>query len=189
MMSSSAIHYLTQDETKRLFGALASKRDQALFRVAYTYGLRASEIGLMHRDDVDLARLKIRIQRLKGSISSEYPLRPTVARALRSYLRSRKDSSPTLFPSKRGLPIARRTLDYLMKRYGALAEIPEPKRHFHVLKHSIATHLLDARTDIMVVKDWLGHKNIQNTFVYVQLTSKTKDEQARRIFANPQIVT
>lgn len=73
---------------------LTSKRDQALFRVAYTYGL-ASEIGLMHREDVDLARLKIRIQRLKGSISSDYPLRPTVARALRSYLRSRKDPLPS----------------------------------------------------------------------------------------------
>lgn len=132
----------------------------------------------MHRDDVDLARLKTRIQRLKGSISSEYPLRPTVARVLRSYLRTRKDDSPTLFPSRLGLPIARRTLDYLMKRYGALAEIPEPKRHFYVLKHSIVTHLLDARTDIMVVRDWLGHKNIQNTLVYAQLTSKTKDEQA-----------
>ena len=55
-----------------------------------------------------------------------------------------KSPSPSLFLSQRGTPISRRQLDTLMKRCGALADIPAAKRHFHVLKHSIATHLLDA---------------------------------------------
>jgi len=74
-----------------------------------------------------------------------------------------------------------------MKKYGTRADIPAEKRHFHALKHSIATHLLDAGADIMFVKDWLGHKNIQNTLVYSQLTSRTREEQARKIFASPRI--
>ncbi len=57
-----------------------------------------------------------------------------------------------------------------------------------MLKHSIATHLLDAGADIMFVKDWLGHKNIQNTIVYLQLTSKIPDEQARRVFVSAKII-
>lgn len=187
-MRTETIYYLSQEELRGLLAGVASKRDKALFLLAYSYGLRASEVGLLRREDVDFERLKIRITRLKGSISSEYPLRPEVAQALKSYLRSRKDSSPILFPSKRGLPINRRTLDYLMKKYGERAGIPKEKRHFHCLKHSIATHLLDAGADIMFVKDWLGHKNIQNTIVYSQLTSKTRDEQARRVFASPRIV-
>jgi integrase len=187
-MKTQTIHYLTQEELKRLLKQVASKRDKALILLAYSYGLRASEISLLRREDIDFARLKIRIQRVKGSISAEYPLRPEVAKALKSYLRTRKDNSPILFPSKRGLPINRRTLDYLMKRYGKLAGIPKEKRHFHVLKHSIATHLLDAGADIIFVKDWLGHKNIQNTIVYSQLTSRTREEQARKVFASPRIV-
>jgi site-specific recombinase XerD len=71
-----------------------------------------------------------------------------------------------VFASVRGTPISRRTLDWLMKRYGEKAELPPDKRHFHVLKHSIATHMLEAGADPRFVQDWLGHANIQNTVIY-----------------------
>jgi len=86
-MNTDTIHYLTQDELTRLFGVVESKRDHAIVRIAYTYGLRASEIGLLEREDVDFERLKIRIRRLKGSISSEYPLTKEAQRDLKRYLR------------------------------------------------------------------------------------------------------
>ncbi|MEM2991555.1 MAG: site-specific integrase, partial [Halobacteria archaeon] len=76
----------------------------------------------------------------------------------------------------------------LPTKYSKRAGLPQDKQHFHCLKHSIATHLIDAGADIMFVKDWLGHKNIQNTLVYAQLINKTRDEQARRIFASSSIV-
>jgi len=187
-MKTETIQYLTQAELRRLLSVIDSKRDKALFRLAYTYGLRASEVGLLMRDDVDFECLRIRICRVKGSISGEYPLRPEVAQDLKRYLRSRKDHSPILFPSRQGNPISRKTLHKLMGKYGERAGLPKRKRHFHVLKHSIATHLLDAGADIMFVKDWLGHKNIQNTLVYAQLTDGRRDEEARRLFASPKVV-
>lgn len=186
-MNTQTIHYLTKDELKQLLKAIDNKRDRAIILTAYTYGLRASEIGILQRDDIDFERLRIRIHRLKNSISSEYPLRPEVVKAIKSYLRTRKDQSPVLFVSKRGLPISRRMLDVLMKKYGQKAGLPKDKQHFHCLKHSIATHLLEATNDIMFVKDWLGHKNIQNTLVYAQLTNKARDEQARKAFATLKI--
>jgi site-specific recombinase XerD len=60
--------------------------------------------------------------------------------------------------------------------------------HFHVLKHSIATHLLDAGADLRFVQDWVGHASIKNTVIYAQLTSRRRDEEAHRVFASPYVV-
>jgi site-specific recombinase XerD len=87
-----------------------------------------------------------------------------------SILRSRADESPYLFVSNRSVPIGRFMLWHLMQTYGQQAGIPEEKRKFHCLKHSIATHLLDAGADLAFVKDWLGHANIQNTTISARLT-------------------
>ena len=67
------------------------------------------------------------------------------------------------------------------------AGIPEEKRHFHVLKHSIATHMLEAGGDLRFVQDWLGHKNIQNTVIYASISNRARDDQARRVFASGMI--
>ena len=75
-----------------------------------------------------------------------------------------------------------------MKKYGALAGLSTEKRHFHVLKKSIATHVLDAGADIMFVKDWLGHKSIQNTLVYAHYRNKLRDEKAALLFATDEKV-
>jgi len=182
------IHFLTQDELRLLFKVIRSKRDRAIFLVAYRHGLRASEIGLLQRADVDVKQGRISIHRLKGSISAVYPMQPDVLKAIRSYLRTRTDESPYLFISNRNIPISRDMLHHLMQTYGEVAGLPKEKRKFHCLKHSIATHLLDAGADLAFVKDWLGHANIQNTTIYARLTTATLDAQARTIFASHRVV-
>ncbi len=182
------INFLTQDELRQLFKVIHSKRDKAIFLMAYRHGLRASEIGLLQRADVDVKQGRVSIHRLKGSISAVYPMQPDVLKAIRSYLRTRDDESPYLFLSNRHVPIGRFMLWELMQQYGAAAGIPEDKRKFHCLKHSIATHLLDAGADLAFVKDWLGHANIQNTTIYARLTTATLDAQARTIFASHRVV-
>jgi site-specific recombinase XerD len=177
------IRFLTLDETARLFRAIGPhRRDRALFLVAYRHGLRASEVGLLRVEDVDLKALRIMVHRLKGSHSGAHPLQADEAKALKALLRERAVPSPVLFPSRRGDPIARRTLDWLTKKYGAAADLPPAKRHFHCLKHSIATHLLEAGADLRFVQDWLGHSNIQNTVVYTFLTARGRDGVARKVF-------
>ena len=161
---------------------IKDKRDRALFLVGYRHGLRASEIGLLRTSDLDLKRLRIMLHRVKGSHSGEHLLQPDEAKTVRAYLRGRKRDSPILFLSRRGDAIHRRTLDWLMKRYGERAKLPGDKRHFHCLKHSIATHLLEVGADLRFVQDWLGHRNIQNTLVYTFLTSTVRDEKARTLF-------
>ena len=182
------LKYLTQEELKNLFSVITRKRDTAIFLLAYRHGLRVSEIGMMKIDDVDLNRGRLTIVRLKKSLGGEYPLQSDELKALRAWLKERRDANPYLFPSRRQLPISRRALDHLMKGYGMKANIPVDKRHFHVLKHSIATHLLDAGADIRFVQDWIGHKNIQNTVVYAQISNKAREEGAKKFFASPMIV-
>jgi site-specific recombinase XerD len=182
------IYFLTQDELRRLLKVIRSKRDKAIFLVAYRHGLRASEIGLLQRADVDAKQGRVSIHRLKGSISAVYPMQPDVLKAIRSYLRTRADESPYLFMSNRGVPISRYMLHHLMQMYGAVAGLPVEKRKFHCLKHSIATHLLDAGADLAFVKDWLGHANIQNTTIYARLTTATLDSTARKVFTSHRVV-
>jgi site-specific recombinase XerD len=182
------INFLTQDELRSLLKVIKNKRDRAIFLVAYRHGLRASEIGLLQRSDINLKQSRITIHRLKGSLSSVYPLQPDTMKVLRSYLRTRDDDSPYLFISNRGVPIDRRTLWVMMQTYAEAAGLLDDKRKFHALKHSIATHLLDAGADLSFVKDWLGHANIQNTTIYARLTTNTLDAQARKIFASHRVV-
>ncbi len=61
-------------------------------------------------------------------------------------------------------------------------------RSIHSLRHSIAVHLLEAGQGIEYVADHLGHKNIQNTPVYAQLTNPARDQQARKLFASQRVV-
>jgi len=182
------ISFLTQEETRRLFSAIKDRRDKAIFLTAYRHGLRASEIGLLQKTDVDLKRGRLTIHRLKGSLGGVYPMQPDTIKLLRSYLNSREDESPYLFTSNRGVPIDRRTLWHLMGKYGEVAGLPPEKQKFHALKHSIATHLLDAGADLSFVKDWLGHANIQSTTIYARLTTVTRDQQARNLFASHRVV-
>ena len=183
-----AITFLTQEEVQRLFSAIKTKRDRAIFAVAYRHGLRASEVGILQLTDLDLKAGRITINRLKGSMSGTYPLKPDTVKLLRSYIKSRKDASPYLFISNRGLPIDRRTLLLMMKKYSTVAGIPKEKQQFHALKHSIGTHILDAGEDIYFAKDWLGHKNIQNTTIYARFSTGTRDARARKMFSSNQVV-
>ncbi len=181
-MRLATIKLLTADETRRLFAVIKRERDRAMFLLAYRHGLRASEIGMLHVTDVDLKKLRVMIRRVKGSLPGEHPLQPDEAKAIKAWLKARDTDSPILFTSVRNEPISRRGLDWLMKQYGELAKLPQDKQHFHVLKHSVATHLLDAGADIRFVQDWLGHANIQNTLIYAYLTSRTRNEKARTFF-------
>ena len=109
---------------KRVLAVIKNKPDRAMFLVAYRHGLRASEIGLLARRDLDLKRGRIIIQRVKGSHADTVKL-------LRWYLESRRDDIPYVFTSKRGLPIDRRTLWWLMQKYGGVAGFPPEKQRLH----------------------------------------------------------
>ena len=181
----SRIHVFSQAELQRLFAVITNLRDRAIFLVAYRHGLRASEVSQMETSDVDFSRTKIAIRRVSRGSHDHHPLERDEAAALKRYLNTRKDASMVLFLGVRGQPISRRGLDWLMKTYGELAKVPKAKRHFHTLKHSVATHLLSAGADLRHVHEWLGHTALQNTALYLYLASPPKEKPAHPKLPGP----
>jgi len=176
------VKYLSEEELDRLFSAVKNPRDLAILRIAYHRGLRASEIGLLQLSDYRSAAKRLSVHRLKGSHSGEYVLTDNERRALEAWIKVRGDEPGPLFPSNRGNGINRRTFASMMRKYGALANLPMRLRHPHVLKHSCGTHLLsDMHMDVTDVQDHLGHADIRNTMVYAKITNRRRDENAERL--------
>ena len=175
------LSYLHPAQVSKLLSVIRSPRDKAIFTVAYFRGLRASEVGMLRLDDYRPAEGRLRIGRLKGSVSGEWRLTPQEQHALTIWLRKRGEAPGPLFPSRLKKGLGRHSLHALMRKYGELADLPPNLRHFHVLKHSIATHLLERGEDAAYVQDQLGHKDIRNTMVYAQITNRGRDAMADRV--------
>jgi len=171
------IIYLSKDEVERFFAAIPREntRDQVLFEMIYRYGLRRREAALIRREHISE---RIWITRLKGGVSGEYPIHPTTRRLLWPYLSERGNgNSPYLFFTRQSgtKPLSPSTIYALFRRYAEAAGIPRERQHPHVLRHSMATHLLDAGWDIADVQDWIGHADIKSTQVYAKVTNKRRE--------------
>jgi integrase len=176
------IKYFTQDEIARLFAVIQSPRDRAIFRVGYHHGLRASEIGMLQLSHYRVKSGRLYVTRLKGSNSGEYKMPRSARQALDAWLEVRGYHDGVLFPSRFGTGISEQMLDVLVKRYAAAAGLqPRELHHFHTLKHSCGTHLMEGgpgrpRMDMAAVQDWMGHVNPQSTAVYAKITNRVRDE-------------
>ncbi len=170
--------YLEQDEIAALFRVIRSKRDAAIFRLAYHRGLRAHEVGLLQLADFRNDRLYV--HRGKGSESRAHALTRIEAHTLRLWVRERGRAAGPLFPSRNHRPITRSRLDQLMKKYCALAGIPADKAHMHALKHSCGTHLAERGNAADEIKDWLGHRDLKSTDIYMHMTKKRREQTVLR---------
>jgi len=182
----TTIKYLTSEQTARFFAAISVPRDRALFATIYHYGLRVSETTLLGLEDVSLERGRIRIRRLKSGLGGERPLLLNTAMLIRAYLPERLATGTALFTGRQG-NLKRQRIQQLFHGYAAAAGLP-PEFSVHCLRHSIATHLLDAGFGTEFVQDHLGHVNIQNTLVYARLTDRRRDQVYEQMEQSPEIV-
>lgn len=158
MKPLSRDEFLTQEELRRFLAQCLTARDRAILLVAYRHGLRAGEVGLLRVGDVDLEGRLIFCRRLRGAREERQPLGDDEARALEPLVRDRGRDAP-LFPSREGGAISRKRLDAIMKRCGGKAGIPPHKRHFQILRYSLAVHLLQAGGDPALAEEALGGRS------------------------------
>jgi type 1 fimbriae regulatory protein FimB len=187
----STLMFLTQTELKALLDKAKQRgaRDYAMILLAYRHGLRASEVCNITVGNVDLDAGNVRCERGKGSISNWQQLAADEAKALRSWLRKRpKSDSPFLFLSRRGTPVSRSQFFRLFNDIARSIGLAAEKCHPHVLKHTLGTHLANAGVPVQVIQARLGHRNIANTMIYLQISSGFVDRAFEAALANGAVV-
>ncbi|MCK5448037.1 MAG: tyrosine-type recombinase/integrase [Gemmatimonadetes bacterium] len=187
--------YLTRGQAEVLFELLESYatgdrplavRDRAMIEVIYSCGLRLAEIQGLDDADLDLDRGLVKVLG-KGSKERIVPVGARACEAVSDYLaRRHKVSSRELAPgegrplfvSRRGTRISRRQIQRSVGAWLAWAADGEGLS-VHALRHTFATHMLDAGADLMAVKELLGHSSLSTTRIYTH-TSRERLVKAYR---------
>ena len=160
----------------------AGRRDRALLELSYSAGTRASEVVGIDRGDLDFQREVVRV-RGKGRKERLAPLGSHAAAALRAYLNDPARPLPApeaggaVFLNPRGGRLTTRSLGRIVER-AVLAAGLVRKATPHTLRHSFATHLLDAGADLRSVQELLGHAHLVTTQIYTHVSI----EHLRRIY-------
>ena len=143
-------------------------RDSTLILMAYRHGLRVSELVALRWELIDFSGGTIYINRLKHGVSSTHPLRGVELRALRQLQRDYPDSN-YLFVSERGTVMAAATARGIIERAGREAGL-SLSVHPHMLRHACGFYLASRGHDTRAIQAYLGHRNIQHTVHYTELS-------------------
>lgn len=145
-------------------------RDAAILELFYSCGLRISELRSLELGDIDLLGETLRVTG-KGSKERQIPIGGPALAAIDRYRREAALGSGPLFISKRRTRITQQAVDALLRKYVDLSSIPF-KISPHKLRHSFATHLLDAGADLRSVQSMLGHSSLSTTQIYTHVTKE-----------------
>ena len=144
-------------------------RDRALILVAYRHGLRVSELVGLKWDQIDLKRAQMHVNRLKNGSPATHPIEGDELRLQRRLQREYPDS-PFLFTTERGGPLTRSTVAKIISRAGLDADFTFPV-HPHMLRHGTGFYLANKGVPTRTIQAYLGHKSIQHTVRYTELSS------------------
>jgi integrase/recombinase XerC len=169
------------DAAARAKAEFLRRRDAAILETIYSCGLRISELCGLLAADVDLNEQLVRV-RGKGKKERLIPIGETALLAIQEHWNLLPhppggESPVFLFGPKKLKPLSPRYLQLRLKKFLALAGL-DPQITPHKLRHSYATHLLDAGADLRSVQELLGHANLVTTQVYTHLTT----ERLKRVY-------
>jgi integrase/recombinase XerC len=163
-------------ETEDPSHPLLQVRNRAMLELLYGAGLRVSELATLTLSRLELDVAQVRVHG-KGSKERVLPLGGPAVRALGQYLRvrdqfrgkTREPHSEAVFLGRFGTRLSVRQIELWVKRYGKLA-LGRPDLHPHALRHTCATHLLDAGADLRGIQEFLGHASLSTTQKYTHVS-------------------
>ena len=165
--------YLTEAEVERLMKAANGNRwghrDATMILVAYRHGLRAAELVDLRWDQIEFKTAHLHVRRVKQGTPSTHPILGDELRALRRLQREQEPSSSFVFTSERGTPFSPAGFARMIERVGIGAKLGF-KAHPHMLRHACGYKLANDGHDTRALQAYLGHKNIQHTVRYTELT-------------------
>jgi integrase/recombinase XerD len=179
---------LSVDEVRRLIAAVRTPHNRTFFWTVYSLGLRLEEGLHLQVGDIDGERMVVHVRRGKGAKDRYVPLPGRTLQALREYWATHRH--PTwLFPATgRDGPRAT-TADHPMTRSSVQKAMSRVVRELgftkvvsiHTLRHSYATHLLEAGVNLRLIQQYLGHSSLGTTMVYLHLTTASQEQAVARI--------
>lgn len=162
---------LSPEEVVRLLQAALPGRDRTLLDVLYSCGLRLKELLGLQVHDIDSARMTLHIRHGKGQKERLVPLSPRLLGVLRGYWRDCRPAT-WLFPGlKATVPLTDGTVQRICTRTATRAGLGK-RIHPHTLRHSFATHLLEAGVDLLSVQALLGHSHFNTTAKYLHVSMR-----------------
>ena len=165
--------HLTETEVEKLIEAAKGNRwghrDSTMILVAYRHGLRVSELVDLRWDQVDFATATLHVRRVKHGTPSTHPIMGDELRALRRLQREQNPKSPFVFTSERGAPFGTAGFARMVERAGAGAALGF-KAHPHQLRHACGFALANRGHDTRAIQGYLGHRSIQHSVRYTELT-------------------
>lgn len=161
---------LSKEEVKRIISVTTNLKHKAILATTYAAGLRVSEVANLKITDIDSSNMQIRVSQGKGNKDRYTLLSEKNIELLREYYRIYHPTS-WLFPGiYNSDPLNIRTIQRVFEQSKQKAGIKKAVS-VHSLRHSFATHLLEAGTDIYHIQKLLGHSNVKTTSVYIHLTN------------------
>ena len=165
--------YLTDDEVQSLIDMAKTNRyghrDATMILVAYRHGFRASELTDLRWDQIEFSSATLHVRRVKQGTPSTHPIMGDELRALRKLQREQQPKLSFVFTSERGTPFTTAGFARMIERAGEAAKL-NFKAHPHMLRHACGYALANKGHDTRAVQAYLGHKNIQHTVRYTELS-------------------
>ncbi len=168
---------LSQAEVTRLIDATETPFQRILVMTLYATGARRAEVARLKISDIDSERMVVHIRGGKGRKDRDVMLSPALLEALRTYWRGlRRKPAVWLFPGNRwhtsSRPVTTKVLWTACRQAALRAGLEHKHIHPHTLRHCFATHLLEAGADLRTIQVLLGHRDLEETTIYLHLSSK-----------------
>lgn len=162
---------LSVQDVKKMLDAVENNKHKLLLMLCYGMGLRVSELVKIKISDIDSKRRQVLVRSGKGKKDRYVNLPKSILETLRSYYKEYKPKE-FLFEGQFGGAYSIRSVQHIFKNAMRKAKVYKPVG-VHGLRHSYATHLLEAGTDIAFIQKLLGHKDVKTTLIYTQISNKS----------------